>query len=38
MSYELEESISCLDKETGKVINILESVMDDVEEGNEEAG
>ena len=37
LSNELEESISCLDKETGKVINISRSVMNDVEEGNEEA-
>jgi len=36
-SDEIEESISCFDAETGEVINVFRSVMDDVEEGNEEA-
>jgi len=36
-SNEIEESIWCLDTDTGEVINVLRSVVDDVEEGNEEA-
>ncbi len=36
ISDEIEESIQFLDTETGEVINILRSVMDDVEEGDEE--
>lgn len=36
-SNELEECIWCLDTETGKVINVLRSVMDDVEEEDEDA-
>ncbi len=34
---EFEESIWCLDTETREVINILRSVMVDIEEGNDEA-
>lgn len=37
LSDEFEESIRCLDTETGEVVSIFRSVMDDVEEGNEEA-
>jgi len=33
----IEESLTCLDTDTGEVINILASVMEDMEAGNEEA-
>ena len=36
-SNEFDESILRLDTETGKLVNVLRSVMDDVEEENEEA-
>jgi hypothetical protein len=36
-SDEIEESTQFLDTETGEVVNIFRSVMDDIEEGNAEA-
>lgn len=36
-SNEIEETIQCLDTETGNVVSVFRSVMDDVEEGNDEA-
>lgn len=36
-SNEIEESIWCLDTDTGEVLNIFEYVLRDIEEGDEEA-
>ncbi len=36
-SNEIEESIWCLDTDTGEVVNVFEYVINDIEEGNEES-